>query len=139
MEKYSKHLEQLVEERTAELEVEQQRATDLLYSETSPVDPHPHNMYYTVPVGMIPQAVADELKHGKMVGAETFSGATIFFSDIVGFTNLAGSSTPMEIVSLLNKLYTEFDEVLDQFDVYKVETIGDACEGSSLAVCVCKY
>lgn len=77
---------------------------------------------------MIPEAVAEDLKQGKTVGAETFSGATIFFSDIVGFTTLAGSSSPMEIVNLLNKLYTEFDEVLDQFDVYKVETIGDACE-----------
>lgn len=77
---------------------------------------------------MIPPAVAEELKQGKTVGAETFSGATIFFSDIVGFTDLAGSSSPMEIVNLLNKLYTAFDEVLDQFDVYKVETIGDACE-----------
>ena len=78
--------------------------------------------------GMIPQAVAEELKNGKNIKAEEFEGVTIFFSDIVGFTNLAGSSSPMQIVGLLNKLYTEFDRVLDQFDVYKVETIGDACE-----------
>ena len=113
-----------MEERTAELEVEQQRATDLLYSETLC---RMNYVSYVVSIGMIPQAVADELKHGKTISAETFSGATIFFSDIVGFTNLAGSSTPMEIVNLLNTLYTEFDAVLDQFDVYKVETIGDAC------------
>ena len=43
MERYSKHLEQLVNERTAELEVEKEKATDLLYSEssnTATVEPH---------------------------------------------------------------------------------------------------
>ncbi|XP_071949333.1 atrial natriuretic peptide receptor 1-like [Antedon mediterranea] len=107
MEKYANNLEELVHDRTLELEEEKHKTDQLLYQ-------------------MLPRSVADQLKKGLQVEAEYFEEVTIYFSDIVGFTKLASESTPLQVVAMLNDLYTAFDDVIDHYNVYKVETIGDA-------------
>ena len=57
---------------------------------------------------------------GETVPAEIYAAATIYFSDIVEFTNLSSMSTPIEVVDLLNDLYTCFDDIISSHDVYQV-------------------
>ncbi|CAF0750645.1 unnamed protein product [Adineta ricciae] len=77
---------------------------------------------------MIPKKIADRLRSGEKAASlcETFESCTILFSDVVGFTSICAVLTPMEVVSILNEMYTKFDKCLETHNCYKVETIGDA-------------
>ena len=55
---------------------------------------------------MLPKTVAEALKNGEAIDPEHFDSVTIYFSDVVGFTDISANSQPIDIVNLLNGLYT---------------------------------
>ena len=75
---------------------------------------------------ILPPQVAKQLLSGKQVEPEKFEEVTIFFSDVVGFTDICAQVPPIKVVKMLNELYTVMDYCTAQFPLYKVETIGDA-------------
>lgn len=63
-----------------------------------------------------------------------FNSVSILFSDVVTFTEICSRITPMEVVSMLNAMYSIFDNLTERNNVYKVETIGKKCWRFSLLV-----
>ena len=55
--------------------------------------------------------------------ATSHDGVTIMFMDIVGFTTMSKEVQPVQVMEFLNSLFTRFDDLLDQYDAYKVKTI----------------
>ncbi|XP_078602351.1 guanylate cyclase soluble subunit alpha-2-like isoform X1 [Branchiostoma floridae x Branchiostoma japonicum] len=96
-----------LEEAHIALEEEKQKNVDLLYA-------------------IFPPAIARRLWLGQSVPSRRIENVTMLFSDIVGFTAICSSCTPMQVINMLNDLYTRFDIHCGALDVYKVETIGDA-------------
>jgi hypothetical protein len=72
---------------------------------------------------IMPLDAVRKLNRGETV-VERYNIVTIFFSDIVGFTSMAGEMRPIQVMKMLNELYTEFDKIAEKHGVYKVETIG---------------
>ncbi|ENN80597.1 hypothetical protein YQE_02976, partial [Dendroctonus ponderosae] len=88
------------------LEVWKKRGDDLLYS-------------------MIPKPVAEKLRAGNspLSTCQTFDSVSVMFCELVGF-NSSTVEDAMELVSTMNAVFSCFDSLMDTFNLYKVETVG---------------
>ena len=108
MRRYQIELEKKVEERTHDLKLEKEKSERLL-------------------LNILPAEVAKELteKPGHTI-AKKFPNITVLFTDIVGFTKMSDGMTAEEVVTMLNKMVSLFDERASREGIEKIKTIGDA-------------
>lgn len=108
MRRYQIVLESKVDQRTKELKVANEKAETLL-------------------LNILPAEVAAELtEHPDRTIAKKFPNVTVLFTDIVGFTKMSGGMSAEEVVTMLNKMISLFDERAKKEGIEKIKTIGDA-------------
>ena len=77
-------------------------------------------------LNILPASIVERMRRGEVGIADRFPEATILFSDLVGFTSLAGKSSPGQIIEILNSLFSSFDALAKRLKLEKIKTIGDA-------------
>lgn len=77
-------------------------------------------------LNILPAAIVENLKKGAGSAAERFDSATVLFADLVDFTSMAARTSPLELVSLLNQIFSRFDQLTEKHGLEKIKTIGDA-------------
>jgi adenylate cyclase len=76
-------------------------------------------------LNILPEEIAQRLQAEPNAIADHFDDASILFADVVDFTPLASRLDPREVVGMLDRLFTAFDELVDRYGVEKIKTIGD--------------
>lgn len=77
-------------------------------------------------LSILPKPIAEKLKQNHHTIADSFPEATVLFADIVNFTELALTRSPIELVNLLNQIFSAFDQLAEYHGLEKIKTIGDA-------------
>merc|ERR1712113_428780 len=78
---------------------------------------------------LMPPDVVTELQNNsehQALPSHDYEMATIAQSDLCGFTKLASTRQPAEVVQFIGELFGRFDRLTDKHGIYKVETVGDA-------------
>ena len=75
---------------------------------------------------VLPDEVAERLKHSHEMIADRYESASILFADVAGFTPMSARLEPEEVINLLNEVFTSFDALVVDRGLEKIKTIGDA-------------
>jgi len=105
-------LEELIAERTEELQHEKEKSDNLL-------------------ANMLPKGTAEEIMSKGKAAKTKYNFVTVLFSDIQGFTRLAEEMNPEVLIDELDRFFFHFDSVAEKYRIEKIKTIGDAymCAG----------
>ena len=77
-------------------------------------------------LNILPGPVAERLKNSNKTIADGFADVTVMFADIVNFTQVAANMSPSQVFSMLNRIFSAFDELAEEYGLEKIKTIGDA-------------
>lgn len=80
----------------------------------------------TLLYNILPESIANRLKGGAPTIADSFDNVTILFADIENFTSISAVADPADIVNLLNRVFSDFDELAAKYGLEKIKTIGDS-------------
>jgi adenylate cyclase len=86
-----------------------------------------YNRSESLLANILPRSIANRLKNpATTIIADKYDDASVLFADIAGYTERASQSTPADLVDFLNRLYTEFDRLVEKHGLEKVKTSGDS-------------
>ena len=77
-------------------------------------------------LNILPGPIAERLKSSNQTIADGFSDVSVMFVDIVNFTRIAEGLKPQEVFTMLNRIFSSFDELAEKYGLEKIKTIGDA-------------
>jgi adenylate cyclase len=77
-------------------------------------------------LNILPGPIAKRLKDSSQTIADGFGEVSVMFADIVNFTRIAEGLTPQQVFTMLNKIFSCFDELAEKYGLEKIKTIGDA-------------
>jgi len=77
-------------------------------------------------LNILPSEVAEELKLKGESVARNFEDVTVLFTDFKEFTSIAENLNAQELVAEINTCFKAFDDIITQYGIEKIKTIGDA-------------